>query len=323
MSRRNEDIFRFEKKATNHIGLFVVIFLAIILLGGGGLLIYIYRDKIDWELSLPWEGALGGSNDKEKSKNKNSKKELIIPTINRATIAEGKTTFEITKIEADDKGYLITAMYLTYSRTSKMIVDTLIIDGFYTTTEFEVKDEYNWNDKSTHEGQEIKFRINKTELDNYNLSGFSSLTFHYTIIEPEETFDNQITRIAFTNSISLDNGFKGLLKVDQVEDITIEYYKAEEYPDGTYIYFLATNADARDTRELKIKKLIINDRIYDMPEFSETLYKGCKRLFHIKIPSNKIREVEEFTVSFYVLKDDDTTGKYTTVSITNDYTNDV
>ena len=76
MSHRNKNVVRFEKKATNHVGLFFFFIFAVESFGGGGFLLYKYRDQIDWNFTLPWESGKDGENGKDSS-GKKSKKELF------------------------------------------------------------------------------------------------------------------------------------------------------------------------------------------------------------------------------------------------------
>lgn len=324
MSHRNKNVVRFEKRATNHIGLFFVFLLTIGLIVGGGFLLYKYRDKIDWNLTLPWESSSSGGKEKEESGKKGTNKELTPPQLkNDNKISKGNSTFEITKISTDDKGFVITAVYTSKSRTSTMDVTQVVIDGFHTTTTFKVEDTYDVNDPTTKPGKEFKFRIYSTDLNKYNLTTFSSLTFHYTIYEYSETFSNCVTKLNFNSYVKTNDGLKGLSDVGSSANVKIQYYKTEEFLEETYIYFFADNKDVSSKEEIKIKKLIINDRVYEMPEFSEVLPKGSGILFYIKIPSKKIKNVENFTVSFYILKHNIAEDAYTDIYITNDYTKEL
>jgi hypothetical protein len=65
---------------------------------------------------------------------------------------------------------------------------------------------------------------------------------------------------------------------------------------------------------------MINDRLYDMPEFIEVLPKGSGTIFAIRIPEKKIKEVENFTVSFFILEYNTTGTSYNSIYSTNDYT---
>lgn len=323
MSHRNRNVVRFEKKATNHVGLFFVFLFTIIAAVGGGYLLYKYRDKIDWNFTLPWESNEEGENGKGSS-SKKTNKELVIPQFKKnSSIAKGKSVFELTKIEADDKGFIIHATFKTTSLEATFDVSQVVIDGYHTTTTFKVTDTYKVGDPTTKEATSVKFRISQTDLDKYNLTSFKNIVFHYTLYENETTYNNCITALSLENYVETSDGLQGLSDVGDNERVYIKYYKTEKYSDETYIYFFVDNKNTKFDTELKIKKLMINDRLYDMPEFTETLYRGSGSIFSIKIPEKKINKVENFTVSFYILEYNTTGSSYNSIYITNDYTKEV
>lgn len=323
MSHRNKNVVRFEKKATNHVGLFFVFIFAVAIFGGGGFLLYKYRDQIDWNFTLPWESGKDGENGKDSS-GKKSKKELVVPEFQRTkSIIKGKSTFEIIKIETDEKGFVIHANFKTTSPQATFDVNQVVIDGYHTTTTFKVKDTFSGNDPAAREGTNVKFRIYQTDLDKYNLTSFKNLVFHYTLYENDQTYNNCITQISFTNYVKTSEGLKGLAEVGDNERVFIKYYKTDKFLNETYIYFFVDNKNTKFNTELKIKKLMINDRLYDMPEFIEVLPKGSGTIFAIRIPEKKIKEVENFTVSFFILEYNTTGTSYNSIYSTNDYTKEL
>ena len=124
--------------------------------------------------------------------------------------------------------------------------------------------------------------------------------------------------MTFESEYTIINGNKGLIKVDEKGSTLIEYSKTVKADNATYIYFEAQNSDLTANREIIIKRLMINNRLYEMPEFTETIYRGSRKSFYIKIPKEKIKNVNELLISFFILKKDDD-GINKEIYITNEY----
>lgn len=313
----SDNIVHMEKRATNKFGLFLVFLAVIAIFGGGGFLVYKYRDRIDWDIKLPWETSnkSKGESKKETANKKKNNRELIVPRIISSGFFENKTVFNITEIKADDRGYLFTAELLSQTSWSTITVEAVLIDGFYTSAKFELSDAA---DVDTQVSTKKTFRIPQTELDNFNINGFTYLNFFYVIEEPYFTSKSKIGVIKFATEYEINNGREGLIKVDQKGDLLIEYYKMFEEDDATYLYFDAKNSDLKSKRKILIKKLMINDRLYEMPEFEVEIFKGARQSFYIKIPKKKIKNVESMLVSFYILNQDEN-GNNKAIYITNEY----
>lgn len=317
----SDNIVHMEKRATNKFGLFLVFLAVIAIFGGGGFLLYKYRDHIDWNLKLPWEKIIDKKDEaddkKENSTNdKKKNKELVIPRIKSNGIILNETTINIVDIKADDRGYIFEVALVTNHDWAIVNVESVLIDGYYTTASFGIRDN---KDIGEQVPTTTTFRITKTELDKYNINGFNSIAFFYSHQFPHIDNPSKLGVIQFGNEIQINNGHKGLIKVDQKGSLLIEYYKTVKADDATYIYFEAKNEDIVNNREILIKKLMINNRIYEMPEFKEVAYRGSRILFSIKIPKEKIKVAEEITVSFFIINkgsDDNTKAVY----VTNEYT---
>jgi len=63
--------------------------------------------------------------------------------------------------------------------------------------------------------------------------------------------------------------------------------------------FLNENRD--EIKNIKVKKLLINDELYDYSELNEVLYAGAEKIFYIVIPKNKVKEVKSFNISFFII----------------------
>ncbi len=314
----SDNIVQMEKKASNKFGLFLVFLAVVAIFGGGGYLVYRYRDKIDWDIKLPWETSSTKKEEKDnkdKTNNKKNNRELVVP-YSKESIREGNTTLSIKEITADDRGYLITFELLTNAKFANLTVDEILIDSFYTGATLEISDAFD--SSGTQEGTTKKVRIDQTELDKFQINGFSRMNLFLTIEEAGSEPKHMMKVMSFNNETAYQAGNKGLIKVDEKGGVLIEYHKVVKDSDETYIYFEAKNSDLNNKKEILIKKLMVNDRIYEMPKYQETLYPGARQSFYIKIPKKKIKDVENFLVSFYII-DKGETEIYNGIYITNEY----
>lgn len=312
----SDNIVHMEKRATNKVGLVLVAIFVIIIFGGGGFLLYKYKDHIDWELKLPWQSSTKKEQKEEKEKNKKKKnnRELIVPTdLQRNSTGLDGCYLTITGVKADDRGYIISSEFSSEEQEWCILkVSQILINGYYTTTNFEISD--------TAGGEKAKkeFRINKTELDSMNITTLRDLTLFLSTENPTGKERSKINTFVFTNEIHIKDGREGLLKVDEKGNSLIEYYKTDFVNDGTYIYFEVFNGDVVYNKTIKIKKLMINNRLYEMPEFEAKAYRGARNTFCIKIPVKKIKDVEEIQVSFYILTENEK-GEPIEMYITNEF----
>lgn len=316
----SDNIVHMEKRATNRFGLFLVILAVIAILGGGGFLIYTNKDNIDWELKLPWEIEKETKTEKKKeeAKKKKTQKELLVPTnIEEGSFSEEGCRFAIVNVTADDKGYLFEAEFSTSKEWANINIEAILIDNYYTTTSFGMT---NRPSETMNQPTKKEFRINKTELDSMNIYGFKKLSIYFSLETPGKTTEVLREELRFENEIYFDNGREGLIKIAEIGGCTLEYYQTVKANDATYIYFDIHNGDLKNVKNIYIRKLMINGRLYEMPEFEVVAYKGSKSSFYIKIPVEKIDNVEEFLVSFIIVtynKNDEVQK----VHITNEYSN--
>lgn len=314
----SDNIAQMEKKATNKFGLFLVFLAFIAIFGGGGFLLYKFRNQIDWELKLPWNNNEVDEETGKKGNSSTGKKnnsDLIVPRINNGNFSEGSTSFSIVDITADDRGYEFTVELKTDATWATITIEGILLDGYYTEATLELSDEA---DIGEQKAARKKFRINQTDLDKLNVNGFTRMNIFYVLEEPQKKYNLKMKVLTFVSEYTIVNGNKGLIKVDDKGQLLIEYYKTTKADNATYIYFEAKNGDLISNREILIKKLMINGRLYEMPEFNETIHRGARKSFSIKIPKDKIKDVNEILVSFYILNKDEK-GNNLGIYITNEY----
>lgn len=330
MSRRyDDDMVLFEKRAVNKKGLFVLFLLTVVIFGAGGYYIYKNKDKFEWELKLPWEKddeyeVLGSNNGENTTikKNNNSNNKLIVPSLTSEIINRDETNLRFYGIEADDKGYTIKVDFMSLDGIATIQVEKILIDGHDTSATFTLTDNV---DEGVQNPTTTTVRILKTELDALNIVCFKKMTVYYRLTSNNSK--NNLIRVdvnAFTE-IEYNNEIEGLIEMYSGGDVVSRYYRTLTDKDYTYIYFDFLNVDKNISRTIKVKKLLINDEIYDIKEFNQLLYAGSEKVFYIAIPRNKIKNVEKFTISFFIInrtneKDNDgVTAVYTTPEYTKTF----
>jgi len=103
--------------------------------------------------------------------------------------------------------------------------------------------------------------------------------------------------------------------------LRISYYKKIEAEDATYLYFQIDNSNQIDTQEVQLKKLVVNDEIYNKASVKVKSHYDSKNIFFIKIPRKDYRKVDKFMASFYIIKDaDGNKSIYSTNELTFDLT---
>lgn len=298
----NKNIVRMEKKATNHLGLIIVLIIALVGGGFGAYYLYEHRNEFIWDIPLPGQND-DNNGGKNSSSGSNKNGELIVPRLKTTTIADGHSSLEIINITASSKGYEI-SLKATVKKDASIIYQSehILIDGYNTTAEFNISDSRDTGGTG-QVGTEGTFRIDKTELDALGIKSFKNLVIYYTYQTPTETSKVLRKRIDAYNDFNFDNSRQGLVEIDRKNDTIISYYQTIEDKEYTYIYFDFKNEDHLTSERVMIKKLLINGDLYDYPDFNEEIYKGSETILYLKIPKKIIKEVNNFTVSFILIEE--------------------
>ena len=323
--RRNDEyengLFRMEKRASNKVGVFLVIVVALILLGGVFFYLYSNKDGIDWSFSWPWENGenkidQSDNPDNIKLPNSNSssnKEELSMPSL-KEEVWDGMGDYKIivSNLQADDHGFTLDIAFEAYRNDYTFVLEKILVDGFDTSVTL---------NKSVAKGAQFKenIRINKSDLNLVNVSNFSNLTFYYRVDTPSLSLTGSVIKKSVTvNSIVMsDNVIKGLVEIDNSNQTTVSYYTTVDDKDNYYIYFDFKNISLNKKQQVSIKKLLINGKIYDYKDFKTEIYQGAEKVVYLIIPKSEVKTIENFTVSFTMLCEVD--GKITAVYITNEY----
>lgn len=330
MARRdsnNGNIVHVEKRATNKFGLFLVIILALGAAGYGGYFLYQHRAEIDWNIEIPWKkGEEEGEDKKTAGENtenkKNSNTDLVLPITLDNTFNVDGGTLRVYEPKADDKGYTIKLDYTVEKENGELVIEKILLNGYETSTELTMEDEFDQGlTKENQQPTTETIRLLKTELDSLNIHGISSLIFFYKV--NTETTEGKLSRkeIKVYNTLEFESGFKGLIEVYKNNNTELYYYQTKTDKDNTYIYFDFKNTDYNTTRQIKIKKLLINGKLYEYTDLNFELYRGAENIFYLTIPKEKIKNVEEFSVAFFILAKTD--GDISAIYITNDFNTEI
>ena len=316
----NNNMVRMEKKSSNKVGLILLMIIFLLAFGYGGYYLWKNWDNINWEFSLPWQeketdssgrkivdgngqstSNVGGSSTSSK---------LLLPTMSEQKYERGgKYEIYVTNLQADDKGYTFDVELFSIDDTYTLNCEKVLIDGFDTSTSFKIDSPMGVRKLETE-------RINKTELDALDITSFNELTLYMNVVSAKgETIQlNEVIHV--TQPIEANNTRKGLISIDDRNNVSISYYRTVEDNENTYIYFDFKNTNKKNIFVL-VKKLIINDELYDMSSFEESIYRESEKIFSISIPKSSFSKINSFTISFFTLvKEDD---KILETYISNEY----
>lgn len=318
MSRQKDNVVRMEKKATNHFGLFLLFIVVIGGFGYGGYYLYKHRNDIDWNIKLPWkkekeeEVKPGTALINPNTTNKNNK--LIVPNFNSQSIKNKVGQVKIYDLAADDKGYTFQVDLTASSQTATLSIEKVLIDGFDTSAKLTITDMLDSEKAPTTS----TLRINKSELDSMGIYAFNKFSIYYRISTDTEKGDLNRSDFQVYNTLEYKNALSNLIEIYHKENILIYFYKTESDKDNTYIYFDVINENRTNPKKIKIKKLILNGEIYEYKDFDESIYCGTNRVIYLTIPKKKISEVENITISFFVISQDQDENT-TAVHLTPEY----
>lgn len=323
----NKSVIRMEKRATNKIGLFFLLLISIIGFSVGGYLLYQNRDNIDF--TLPWNKKDEDKAEKEdkpkpeKNENNTSGGKLYLPEISPETnlLRQDKSTakLNITSLKATKEGYVL-ELKLTnveFKGTIKIDCEKILIDEYELTPTFQMElVTESETDKTT------KVTLPIAELENLEINNFRSLSFFINALyignrdteEDTKPIKSKTIVTAFQDKF-VDNTKETLTAFNAQDSVKIYYYKMLNVEDATYLYFLVDNTNKENNHQIEIKKLLVNQKIYNTPSINVKSHHNSKTTFFIKIPRKDFQTVEEVTASFAITRK---VGEDTAVFFTRD-----
>lgn len=318
MIKRKDNVVRMEKRATNRFGLFLLILIVIVGFGYGGYYLYQHRKEIDWEFKWPWQKE--ELTEEEKANNvlinqnqpKRNNNKLVVPNMSEQSIMTNDTEIKVYDLKADDKGYTFNIDFKAIISTATLNIEKVLIDGFDTSAKLTITDTL---DGSPTTGT---IRVNKSELDALGIYAFN----RFTLYIKADTLDKEGSLIRkdiqVYNTLDYKNELTGLIETYHKNNAQIFFYKMADDKDNTYIYFDFINEDRNNSKRIKVKKLLINDELYEYKELNENIYCGANKVFYLTIPKKDIKEINNITVSFFILGLD-RSGATTGIYITPEY----
>ena len=317
-----------EKRATNKVGL--IIFITVVLVGliVGGFFLIKHKDKlnIDWNFTLPWnkkseeeikDNPNGAASTSKKGKNQNTT--FKVPDIIQTPEVNHTKScyFYFDDLDSNDKDVIINYHVLGRKRSNIRVEDNgcivklkrYVVDGFEISgsTEIEV------GPGETKNGQ---IKLAKADLESQELVGMNELQIYIEDIDTDTKASNEfVASIAFRSNRIVKNEKSGI-PIDELNKTSLQYYKTTTDAVNTYIYFIADN-HSEYAANIKVRKLIVNDKLVDTKDFDLTVGSKAKRLFYIAVPKTKFSNVKKFTISFFDLTTDAHGEQYFLIS--NEY----
>lgn len=279
------------------------------------------------DLDIPIISSNSNNNSSKNPGSSRDQMDLVPPTVS-GKVGSGEvldSIIEITDVKADSSGFLIGISLKTLvNKYTTISVKQVNLDGFYFTTTFELSDPVDHSSEGVVLAAEDQtpttyyFRIKKTELDDLDMFGFNNLKLIYDIENDERRQTNREFYVEFNNDLNIVNKREGLIRIDEKCEVVVSYYKTVAAADGTYIYFDFVNKSVYDDIQVYVKELYINNKVYDMSEFSGISNRSSQKALFLFIPSKDVERVNTMQVKFFLVKEDEDTQEKS-FYITNEY----
>lgn len=307
MNNSEDNFMRLEKKATNKVGLIILFIIVIGLLGVGGYFVYKNKDNISFDFTMPWQKKDEERKDDKTTTTKTDEKTIIkrqnVKISSKQIYKGNNLTIDPDSITYDEKdGYTVKLKALYSSANNLSIsISHITVDGYQLE---------NSTDNISLVGNvssNISVNIPVSFLDLYSLEEFSQVVLYGKVNQNSQntTNNNEIKFVVNTdktteNTTSLAN----LEPINSNSDIKIYYYKIVSSKDENKIQILIDNQNDSVNYDFKINQLKINNTKYEDVSFNETVNYNSKKFVYITIPTKKIKKIEEFEVSFFILDQD-------------------
>jgi len=307
-----------EKRATNKIGLIFFWILVIAGLAGGGYYLYTHKDSlnIDWNITLPWnkdktqeQDNASGANNIKRNERSNTTTGFVDPTNVQTPLFNhsGSCTIYMEKIETNKKEIIFNYRVSNIPRNGenpanrhacKIEVTRIAVNYFPISNVFEVSLPEYGTEKT---GQ---IAIKRSELEQYEINGIKTLTFfykEYNLLKPNEEAKYSLDLVTVNSIKTFEDNLAGLT-FDTIGKTKFDYYKTITDKDSTYIYFIINNIEGIRDVTIKVKKLLINGKNYNVPKVECEVLHNLRNIFYIEIPKSEFKKVNSFNVSFFMIE---------------------
>ena len=206
----------------------------------------------------------------------------------------------IESVERANNGYTVTVLFKASSDLSYADVKVLdvLIDGYSIGEEFKI------SIREPEEEVKKDFFIKKTTMAELEMTRFSRISMYFHVDYGNDKYEDFFGEAETFSYEKIDNRKKGLINLGTNDKLTIYYYKVLQDKDFYYIYFLLKEKNYNYNHYVQLKKLIINDEVYNYEdELNIYMRENTMKQFYLKIPRKDFDEISSFRISFYLISD--------------------
>ncbi len=292
-------VLKVEKRATDKVGLIVLIVFVLAALGFGAY--YVIKNKEKLNIYLPWEKNDDNDTREVKGLKSNKDEEFVrtettfdVPSvINDNIYLDAK--LDSVKYENGDYKFNITITNNDFANYEIEIND-ILIDSFSTRISDKISVSFASN-------VSYEFTITKELLDRYRID-----TFEYVYLDVNvKGLDNTLREIWKISSNNLTASFpKTIQEVLEIEGIKFYYFKAAESKDNYFIYLLLDNTSDKNINYY-YSKFVLDNKEFDASSYAAIIYSGTKYVETIKIPKKDFRSIKKLSLRVMTIINNDIT----------------
>ena len=307
MNNSEDNFMHLEKRATNKVGLIILFLVVVGLLGVGGYFVYQNKDNISFDFTMPWQKKDEEKKDDKTTTTKTDDKTIIkrqnVKISSKQIYNRNNLTIDPDSITYDEKDGYIVKLKAFYSSANNLSISIshITVDGY------QLENSADNISLVGNVSSNISVNIPVSFLDLYSLEEFSQVVLYGKVNQNSQntTTNNDIKFVVNTdktteNTTSLAN----LEPINTNSDVKIYYYQIVSSKNENKIQILIDNQNDSVNYDFKINQLKINNTKYEDVSFNETVNYNSKKFVYITIPTKKIKKIEEFEVSFFILDQD-------------------
>lgn len=307
MNNSEDNFMHLEKRATNKVGLIILFLVVVGLLGVGGYFVYQNKDNISFDFTMPWQKKDEEKKDDKTTTTKTDDKTIIkrqnVKISSKQIYNRNNLTIDPDSITYDEKDGYIVKLKALYSSANNLSISIshITVDGY------QLENSADNISLVGNVSSNISVNIPVSFLDLYSLEEFSQVVLYGKVNQNSQntTTNNDIKFVVNTdktteNTTSLAN----LEPINTNSDVKIYYYQIVSSKNENKIQILIDNQNDSVNYDFKINQLKINNTKYEDVSFNETVNYNSKKFVYITIPTKKIKKIEEFEVSFFILDQD-------------------
>lgn len=307
MNNSENNFMHLEKRATNKVGLIILFLVVVGLLGVGGYFVYQNKDNISFDFTMPWQKKDEEKKDDKTTTTKTDDKTIIkrqnVKISSKQIYKRNNLTIDPDSITYDEKDGYIVKLKALYSSANNLSISIshITVDGY------QLENSADNISLVGNVSSNISVNIPVSFLDLYSLEEFSQVVLYGKVNQNSQnaTTNNDIKFVVNTdktteNTTSLAN----LEPINTNSDVKIYYYQIVSSKNENKIQILIDNQNDSVNYDFKINQLKINNTKYEDVSFNETVNYNSKKFVYITIPTKKIKKIEEFEVSFFILDQD-------------------